>query len=426
MQSNELPKANQGSKLKVMIILSIVWLILGALIFEWLPLIPSRDSSVPDNYVTLDATSSSMKTRGDSGNIHLFVGNNEYIFPTGNFVYDLNLDDQVDLSGKLYVDTDNAYIRTPVVTGFGAYSAQLLGAYIPGFKWPKEMKKVLDYIPLTMDYKLAPCKSFFAWNFNNNAELYHTTLSGKACTVIVYKDFYWVMDNITVQEISNFGMKTTVFEHRSSAVNVLSGDKVSDDGFGNVVVEKSIFNRLSLARSFGMQEPLSLLLIALYLVPLFLLMRNVLNHYAGDLEEMYTTQGLAAVQKECNKMATLKTVFTVIGAIWFGGYIVTMLINMFALTEPIDIVTTEAIGTTAIQVMGSTANNSLILGILTGIFFHVPATFTTMTGYVSMLMSLTSLAVTAGFALFPALLVGTMSNDADKSYERFKLHSSHK
>ena len=426
MQSNELPKTSQGSKLKVVIILSIVWLILGAMIFEWLPLIPSRDSSVPDNYVTLDATASSIKTRGESGNIHMFVGDNEYIFPTGKYIYDLNLDDQVDLSGKLYVDTDNAYLRTPVVTGFGAYSAQLIGSYVPGFKWPKEVKKVLDYIPLVTNYKLAPYKFFFAWNFSNGAEFYNTTLSGKPCTVVVFNDFYWVMDNVVVKEVSNFGLNTTVFEHRTSAVNVLASDKVSDDGYGNIVVEKSFFNRLSLARAFGMLQPLSLILIAIYLIPLYLFLRSALSHHGADLEELYATQGLAAVQKECDKLANLKTVFTVIGAVWFGGYIVTMLINMFFLTEPISRVTLETIGDVTIQVMGASANDSLILGILTGVFFHVPASFTTMTGYVEMLMSLTSMAITAAFGLFPALLIGIMSKEADHSYERFKLHSSHK
>ena len=70
MQTIESHKNSYGSKRNITIIFCVIWLVLGALILEWLPLIPANYTSVPDNYVTLDVSSNSLKTRGESGNIH--------------------------------------------------------------------------------------------------------------------------------------------------------------------------------------------------------------------------------------------------------------------------------------------------------------------------------------------------------------------
>lgn len=417
MQSNESPKVSYGSKRNALIIFSIVWLILGAIILEWLPLIPAKDTSVPDNYVTLDVSSGSLKTRGESGNIHLFIGETEYILPTGQ-TYDTKLISDAGLEGKLLVDVDNIHVRTPEITGFGAYLNQLIAASVPGFKLPAGVQKVLDMIPLTTGYKMVPAKSFFAFTFNKNAEYYYDD----DCTVVIYKDFYWIMDGTAVKEVR--GNNTTVFEHRSSAVKVLSSDKVSDDGHGNIVVKKSFFNRISVARALGMLDPMSIIIAALYILPLIFLFRAALNAHSLYMEDIYAEQGIPPVQRHAKKLETLKTVFIIVGAVWFGGYLVTMLLNMFAIgEEPMRQVLLETVADTKIQVMGLTVNKS-VLAIPTGLFFHIPTTLHTMTGYVEMFLSISSLAINAAFGLFPALLLGSMSKDTNKSLERFHMHSA--
>ena len=465
MQRNEKKNSSYGAKRTTAIIISIIWLILGAVILEWLPLVPAHDSSVPDNNVTIDATSFFLQQRGgEGGNLHLYEGENEYILPTGQYIFYDNLvqglGDKVDLTGKYYVDTNNAYLRTPVVTGFGTYTedfinslfgmvAQMTGITLPQFKWPAEFKKTLNYIPLMLDNKLAPCKTRLAWTFSSlNTEFYTVSISGKPCTVVVYENgdngFYWVFEGITVQEIRYFGLQTTILEQRSSEVNVLSSDRVfcqtledeelipvadaAEATENGVIPGKTLAsNRLSLARSFGMLDPMSIIIAFIYILPLILFLRNILNNHALHLEDTYESKGLTVVQKECNKLHTLKTVFTIIGAIWVGGYVVVMLINMFAIEEPMRALFKDPIVVekTNLVVQGLTANQS-ILGIFTGLFFHIPATFTDMTGYVEMLLSISSLAINACFGLFPALIFGAMAKEADSSYERFKLHSSHK